>query len=82
MERDRARYEQESERAARRNLVRACAECGIACLVGLVVMGSAFHVNDGELGKGLLYGGLAVGYGGIGIALWRAYRRAEADGTL
>jgi hypothetical protein len=43
-------------------------------------MAFAFHTTDVTLGKALLYGGMAVGYSGILIALVGAYRRGEQRG--
>ena len=61
-------------------LVRACLECIGSCCLGLVIMAFGFHVDDLELGKVFYYGGMVVGYGGITIALWGAYRRGEERG--
>ena len=78
--RERAQTEREANRVYRWALVRACLECIGSCCLGLVVMALAFHVSDPQLGKVFLYGGMVVGYGGITIALWAAYRRGEQRG--
>jgi hypothetical protein len=72
--------ERVANRDSRRQLARVCLECLGSCSVGLVIMAFAFHTTDVTLGKGLLYGGMAVGYSGILIALVGAYRRGEQRG--
>lgn len=43
-------------------------------------MGYAFYVTDETLGQLFLFGGMAVGYGGMSYALLSAYRRGEERG--
>jgi len=74
----------ETERLAnsqsRRALARACLECLGGCVAGLVIMAFGFHTTDVLIGRALLYGGMAVGYTLIVIALVGAYRRGEERG--
>lgn len=70
------------ERAARLRLVRACVECVVACVVGLVIMGSGFAVNDVELGQILLSAGMLVGYGGMTLSILASYLRARDHGDM
>src|SRR6266571_4827854 len=77
---ERLEAERQANRVYRWALVRACFECIGSCALGLVVMAFAFHVSDPGLGKVFLYGGMVVGYSGITMALWGAYRRGEERG--
>ncbi len=79
---DRLASEREAERHARRRYIRACLECVGSCLVGLVIMGFAFHVTDQQIGEILLSTGMLVGYSGMTVALARAYLSAEEHGDI
>ncbi len=78
--RERGESEREANRESWRELARACFECIGSCVLGLVIMAFAFHTTDVVMGKALLAGGMAVGYAGIAVALYRAYRRGEERG--
>jgi hypothetical protein len=43
-------------------------------------MGFAFYVTDYQLGQVFLLGGMVVGYAGMAISLFTAYRRGEERG--
>lgn len=78
----RARLEAErlASRDARRRYIRASIEVALACLLGAVIMGFAFHVTDAQLGRILLLAGMVVGYAGMAVALGVAYLRAKDAG--
>jgi hypothetical protein len=77
---ERLASEREATRQSRRELARACLECIVSCLAGVVLLGLAFHTNDHATGMIFFYGGLVVGYSGITLALWGAYRRGQERG--
>jgi hypothetical protein len=77
---ERAEAERDARRVTRRELLRACLEVVAWCALGLVIMFFAWYVNDVQLGKAFLYGGMGVGYGGMAYAIITAYRRGEQRG--
>jgi len=78
--RERAAAEREARKATLHDFLRASAECVAWCVLGLVIMFFAFHVDDVVLGKAFLWGGMGVGYAGMAHALLSAYRRGEQRG--
>jgi hypothetical protein len=80
MAQERSDAERLATSQSRRELARASLECLGGCAVGLVIMALGFHSTDVLIGKAFLYGGMAVGYGLILIALVSAYRRGEQRG--
>jgi hypothetical protein len=52
------------------------------CVLGVVIIGMAFWVNDVQWGNILLWLGMLVGYTGMTVTLWLAYLRAEERGDL
>ena len=79
---ERLASEREAERHARRRYIRACLECVGSCVVGVAIMGYAFHVTDRQIGEILLATGMLVGYSGMTWALARAYLSAEEHGDI
>ena len=77
---ERLAAEKEMERTSRRELVRSCLELVGSCVLGLFIMGVGFHVTDVQLGQVFLLGGMVVGYGGMALSLFAAYRRGEERG--
>ena len=78
--RERELASREAERASRWALLRVCLEMIAWTMLGLVIASFAFSSTDYALGMGLLYGGMAVNVGGVGFAVWSAYRRGEDRG--
>jgi len=72
--------EREAGRYARRDLLRTALQCVAFCLLGLVIMFFAFYVTDLQIGRALLWGGMAVGYAGMAWTLLSAYVRGEERG--
>jgi hypothetical protein len=77
---ERLAAERAIERTARRELVRSCLELVGSCVLGLFIMGFAFYVTDYQLGQIFLLGGMVVGYAGMAISPFTAYRRGEERG--
>jgi xanthine dehydrogenase iron-sulfur cluster and FAD-binding subunit A len=69
-------------RATRRALAICLAQVVGFCFLGLVMMFFAFWVADEQLGRALLYAGMAVGYAGMAWSLLRAYVKAEERGDI
>lgn len=80
--RERLEAELEAEKASRSRMLRACVEVVAACVAGVLIMGTAFAVNDVELGRILLLTGMVVGYAGMAIALGAAFMRARDAGDI
>jgi hypothetical protein len=72
--------EQEARRASRSDILRTLRDIFFWTAVGLVVLAFAFHVNDRQLGVGLLWAGQGIGFGGVAFSLLAAYRRGEKRG--
>lgn len=72
------------ERLTGREIRRAFAITIVACvlwlLVGLGLMGWAFHTTDAGTGQIAFLGGLTVGYAGMATTLARYYLRGERSG--
>ena len=72
--------EREATRYARRELFFTALQCVAFCALGLVIMFFAFYVTDLQIGRALLWGGMAVGYAGMAWTLLAAYVRGEKRG--
>lgn len=70
----------EARRDTRREFLRASLQCVGFCAAGLGIMFFAFYVDDLQIGRAFLWGGMLVGYGGISYTLLSAYRRGEHRG--
>ena len=70
----------DAQRETRRDLLRASLQCAGFCAAGLFVMFFAFYVDDLQVGRAFLWGGMLVGYSGIAYTLVSAYRRGEKRG--
>ena len=77
---ERLAAEQESRSILRRDFLQSALQCVAFCALGLAVMFFAFYVNDLLIARAFLWGGMAVGYGGIFYTLLSAYRRGEKRG--
>lgn len=80
MARERLETERLATHDSRRALARTCLECLGSCALGLFIMAFALHTTDVMMGKVYWYGGMAVGYSGILMALIGAHRRGEQRG--
>ncbi len=69
-----------ADRAARRELLRVCAEMIGWTALGLFVAAFAFWVTDYQVGMILLNGGMLINIGGVAFSIWSAYLRGEARG--
>ncbi|MFI5230093.1 MAG: hypothetical protein ACHQWU_13550 [Gemmatimonadales bacterium] len=69
-----------ADRFYRWELVRVCARMFGWTVLGLVPAAFAFHVNDRDLGKILLYTGMIITASGILWTIASAYRRGEERG--
>lgn len=78
--RERERASREADRIQRWDLVRVCLEMIAWTALGLVIAGFAFHVDDAVLGRGFMYGGMAVNIGGVAISIRAYYLRGEKRG--
>lgn len=77
---ERLEAEREVARTYRREMLRAALECVASCLIGLLLMAAGLHTTDLQLGKIFFFGGMLVGYTGITLSLFSAYRRGEQRG--
>jgi hypothetical protein len=82
MGRAREAAELETERARRRELVRAAALCVAWMLLGLYLLGWSMHTTDFAYGRIAFYGGVIVGNAGIIYTLLNTHRRLEKRGDL
>lgn len=78
--RERLRAQHEVERKYRREMARVCLELIGCAILGMFIMGWAFHVTDREIGQILMWTALILGYSGMLLSLARAYLRGEARG--
>ena len=76
----RAVESREAGRDQRRAMARTAVQCMGWCVLGLALIGWAFHTADEAIGKVAFWGGLAVGNGGMIHTLLAAYRRGEERG--
>jgi hypothetical protein len=74
--------ELETERARRRELVRAALLCLAWMLIGLYLLGWSVHTDDYLYGRIAFYSGVIVGNSGILYTLLNSYRRLEKRGDL
>lgn len=77
---ERLAAERDARRETRRDFLRASLQCVGFCTLGLCVMFFAFYVDDLQVGRAFMWGGMVVGYSGIAYTLLSAYRRGEARG--
>ncbi len=77
---ERVEAEEQASRITRRELAKVCLQCLGSSALGAVCMGYSWHVTDPDTGKIFWWGGMALGYSCITIALVTAYRRGEARG--
>jgi hypothetical protein len=77
---ERLEAEKEASSIARRDFLQSSVQCIGFCLLGLVLMFFAFWVDDLQVGRAFLWGGMAVGYAGIAWTLLGAYRRGSQRG--
>lgn len=82
MGRAREAAELETDRARRRELVRAGALCVAWMLLGLYLLGWAMHTTDYTYGRIAFYSGVIVGNCGIIFTLLNTHRRLEKHGDL
>ena len=64
----------------RRAFVIAILGCFWWMIVGMALMGWAFHTTDKQTGQIAFLGGLVVGYTGLTVTLARFYLRGERHG--
>jgi len=81
---ERAHQLAEEERLVRRDIRRAFAltigGCFFSLLIGLALVGWAFHTTDPGLGQIAFLSGLILGYTGIVVSLARYYLHGERSG--
>jgi hypothetical protein len=82
MGRAREASELETERARRRELIRAGALCLSWMLLGLYLLGWSMHTTDYAYGRIAFYSGVIVGNAGIIFTLLDTHRRLEKRGDL
>jgi hypothetical protein len=82
MGRARVAAELETERARRRELIRAAALCVAWMLLGLYLLGWSMHTTDYAYGRIAFYSGVIVGNTGIIYTLLNTHRRLEKRGDL
>jgi hypothetical protein len=69
-----------ADRDQRRAFVYAALGCVASCLVGMIILGFAFWVDDRQFGWIIMWAALIVGYGGMTYSLAYAYRKGEERG--
>jgi hypothetical protein len=74
--------ELETERARRREWIRAAALCVVWMLLGLYLLGWSMHTTDYTYGRIAFYCGVIVGNVGIIFTLLNTHRRLETRGDL
>ena len=77
---ERLRSEREGARVERWDLIRTGLQCVGFCVLGLVIMFFGFSVTDLQIGRALLWAGMAIGYAGMAYTLLSAYIRGEERG--
>jgi hypothetical protein len=77
---ERAQASREADRAARWELARSCGEMLLWMIIGLIIVGFAFHVHNRDLGEILLRTGVLVNCSGVLFSLSCAYRRGQDRG--
>jgi hypothetical protein len=82
MGRSREAAELETERARRRELIRAALLCVGWMLLGLYLVGWSMHTTDYLYGRIAFYSGVGIGNVGIVYTLLATYRRLEKRGEL
>jgi hypothetical protein len=82
MQAERDAAEAAAERDLRRDLVRAVLEAWGWVLLGLALVGWAFHTTSPSYGRAAFWAGIAVGNGGWLWSMLALYRRRERRGDL
>ena len=82
MGRARETAERATDRARRRELIRAATLCVAWTLLGLYLLAWSMHTTDYTYGRIAFYSGVIVGNVGIMFTLLNTYRRLEKRGDL
>lgn len=69
-----------ADREALRSTLRTMGECWFWCILGVACVGWSLHSSSEAAGRVAFWGGLTIGNGGMLVALFGHYHRAESRG--